>query len=369
LKIARFPITFLIFIAGAICFGLPLHSQQINVDTASARAVLKALQDPKLTYEQAMSIARLDGNQGMIREMRELAEADTDQQFARALVAAAHDQVAGNAQEEHYNFPSVKASTASVLFLLDQVEHGFGEEIRSRILPYAAKAQKASVRGFVVAGGDGAGYAFGDEDFYINIANNDDILMVKQVMIHEAYHGIQGAAYHEDTNHWSKTLTGPADLIRGRFCSQVAELFMDMRNEGTAMYVAPDEMLRNATGPTGKRLYAEYLYGKNHLDDSAGLLEISVASLQAPHPAPYKLVYNIDFFGRGIVYYVSSAMAGAIADIDGPGAIGEVIQQPGYEFVLRYTRLMSYGKDPAHPRLGENIVHAAQMLHDGCPAS
>jgi hypothetical protein len=62
-------------------------------------------------------------------------------------------------------------------------------------------------------------------------------------------------------------------------------------------------------------------------------------------------------------------MAGAIAEQDGPGTIGQVIQQPGYDFVLRYTRLKSYGKDSTHPRLGENTVAAAQQLHDGCPAS
>jgi len=62
-------------------------------------------------------------------------------------------------------------------------------------------------------------------------------------------------------------------------------------------------------------------------------------------------------------------MVGAIADQDGPGALGQVIQQPGYEFVLSYTRLKSYGKDSAHPRLGENTIRAAQLLHDGCPAS
>ena len=179
----------------------------------------------------------------------------------------------------------------------------------------------------------------------------------------------KGAVYHEDTEHWAKERTLLADLVRGTFCSNTAELFMDMRNEGTASYVGTGEMLKDATGATGKRLYAEYLYARNHLGDSAGLLEISIASLQAPHAVPYKLVYNIDFFGRGIVYNISSAMVEAIADQDGPGAVGQVIQQPGYEFVLGYARLKSYGKDNDYPRLGENTVRAAQLLHDGCPAS
>jgi hypothetical protein len=134
------------------------------------------------------------------------------------------------------------------------------------------------------------------------------------------------------------------------------------------MYVGNDEVLKDSKGATGMRLYAEWLYGSSHLADSAGLLEMSLASMQAPHPVPYKLVYQVDFYGRGIVYFIGGAMTKAIADEDGPAAVGQVIQQPGYEFVLRYTRLKSYGKDGSHPSLGDNTVRAAQLLHDGCPA-
>ena len=132
------------------------------------------------------------------------------------------------------------------------------------------------------------------------------------------------------------------------------------------MFVGTDEIIKDSKGLTGKRLYAESLYGKEHLSDSAGLLEISVASMEAPRPVPFKMVYSIDFWGRGIVYYISRAMTGAIAEQDGPAAVAQLMQQPGYEFVLRYTKLKSYGSDLAHPRLGENTVLAAQSLHDGC---
>ncbi len=361
-------INFLLFVC-AFLFPSPILSQQVSIDTTSARAVVRALHDPHLTHENAMEIAKLTGNQGMIKKMLELKEAETDEQFAGALVAAAHDQAAGSPQEEHYNFAAVKASTPAISLLLDQLEHGLERDIRDRIRPYTAKPEALSIHGFVVAGGDGGGYAFDGSDFYLNIAVNDDIEMVEQTLIHEAFHGVQGAVYHEDTDHWAAERTKPKDSVRGKLCSNFAKLFVDMRNEGTAMYVSTDEMLKDATGPNGKRIYGEYLYANKHLPDSAGLLEISIASLQATHPVPYRLVYGIDFFGRGIVYYISSAMTGAIVEEDGPGALAEVIQQPGYEFVLRYTRLKSYGKDDTHPRLGENTVRAAQLLHDGCPAS
>ncbi|WP_263377268.1 DUF5700 domain-containing putative Zn-dependent protease [Granulicella paludicola] len=357
-----------VLLVGALFFVPIMLSQQIKIDTASARAMLKALQNSNLTNDQAMTVAKLEGNQGMIKEMHGLGEADTEEQFAHALVAAAHGLPARTPAEESYMFSAVKNSAPAISALLDQIEAGFQTQLRDHIRPYVARPDSVSVRGFVVAGGDGGGYAFGGQDFYLNIALNDDIVMAKQVMIHEAFHGAQGAVYHEDTEHWAKERTLPADLVRGAFCSSTAELFMDMRNEGTAKFVGSDDILKDAKGPTGQRPYAESLYGKEHLSDSANLLEISIASLQAPTPVPYRVVYSVDFWGRGIVYSISSAMVSAIVDQDGPAAVAQVIQQPGYDFVLRYTRLKNYGKDRAHPRLGENTVSAAQSLHDGCPS-
>jgi len=360
------PVTSIVLFGCALMFAPFARSQQIKVDTASARAVLRALQDPNLTDDQAMAIARLDGNRGMIREMHELGEADTEEQFAHALVAAAHGLSSTTPAEARYNFARVKNAAPAESILLDQIEHGVEKQIRDGIRPYIAQPEIVSVHGFVVAGGDGGGYAFGGSDFYLNLLYSDDILYARQTLIHEAFHGAQGAVYHEDTDHWAKQGTQPADLVRGKFCSNSAELFMDMKNEGTAMFVGSDEPLKDSTGATGKRIYEEFLYYNGHLSDSVGLLEISVASMEAPRPVPFKRVYSVDFWGKGVVYYISRAMTSAIVEEDGPAAVAEALQQPGYEFVLRYTALKSYGKDDSHPRLGENTVRAAQSLHKGC---
>jgi Putative zinc dependent peptidase (DUF5700) len=341
-------------------------SQQIKIDTASARAVLKALENPNLSFNQAMTIAKLEGNQGMIKEMHDLGEADTEEQFANALVAAAHGRPASTSAEKAYEFTAVKTKGQAESSLLDRIEQGFEKDIRDRIRPYSPQPEGIAVRGFVVAGGDGGGYAFGGSDFYLNILNSDDVLYSRQTLIHEAFHGVQGAVYHEDTGTWAKQNTQPADLARGRFCSDSAELFMDMKDEGTAMFVGSDEPLKDSTGVTGKRIYDEFLYYNGHLSDSANLLEVSIASMEAPRPVAFKKVYSVDFWGKGVVYYISLAMTSAIEEEEGPAAVAQVLQQPGYEFVLRYTQLKSYGKDSAHPRLGENTVRAAQSLHNGC---
>ena len=364
----NFPILSMAFCVGSMFCTASLRSQQVSVDTASARAVLQALENPALTYEQAMVVAKLDGNQGMIKEMKELGEAETDEQFARALVAAAHGQAASTPIEEGYDFPRVKANAANELKIVKEIEEEFQKQISDAIRPYTPPVVAVPLRGFVVAGGDGGGYAFGGTDFYLNLLNSDDVLYSRQTLIHEAFHGVQGAAYQEDTAHWKKENAKPADVVRGQFCSDAAELFMDLRNEGTAMFVGSDEPLKDSQGATGKRIYAEFVYYTGHVSDSAALLEVSIASMEAPVPVPLKTVYGVDFFGKGVAYYLGNAITSAIAEQDGPAGVAKVLQQPGYEFVLRYTRLSSYGKDRTHPRLGENTVRAAQLLHDGCHA-
>jgi hypothetical protein len=64
----------LVVLVGVLFFVPTMLSQQIKIDTASVRAVLKALQNPNLTNDQAMTVAKLEGNQGMIKEMHDLSE-------------------------------------------------------------------------------------------------------------------------------------------------------------------------------------------------------------------------------------------------------------------------------------------------------
>jgi hypothetical protein len=119
--------------------------QQIVVDTATARAVLKALQSQDLTYDQAIAIAKLEGNQGMIKEMKYLGEAETDEQFARALVTAAHGLPASTQIEQGYNFQKAKAtvSNESIISGSDRAEI---PETGSRCNPalYAAIGNRTS---------------------------------------------------------------------------------------------------------------------------------------------------------------------------------------------------------------------------------
>lgn len=135
-----------VVIVGSLLCVPSLLSQQIKIDTASARAVLKSLQDPDLTYEQAMAVAKLDGNQGMIREMRDLGEADMEEQFVRALLSASRNQPASDAAEKDYNFTAVKKAAPAIAMLLDQIEKGLEVDVRARIRPYTPHPDSVVLR-------------------------------------------------------------------------------------------------------------------------------------------------------------------------------------------------------------------------------
>lgn len=104
--------------------AVPLHPQtggvSVVIDTSEATAVLQALRNPQLTTDQALEIARLPGSQGLIRKALSYDRPASDALFARALVAAAHQESAFEDTSE-FHFNAVRndaAQTARILAML-----------------------------------------------------------------------------------------------------------------------------------------------------------------------------------------------------------------------------------------------------------
>ena len=68
----------------------PAFALDVTLDTQSAKAVLKALKNSALTRSEALAVAALPGNQGLIRKAVSYKIAATTETFADALVASAH---------------------------------------------------------------------------------------------------------------------------------------------------------------------------------------------------------------------------------------------------------------------------------------
>jgi hypothetical protein len=340
---------------------------EVFVNTESAKAVLLALRNPSLSHEQALTIARMPGNQGTIRKMNEFKIPATDESFARALEAEAHHRKVTEPAETIFAFDTLTPREDLLLNLIQQIEadpRAFQGAIESRIALFALTPADIHLQGYIVAGGDGGGYTFGGTDFYLNIAMNEDFALAKIVTTHELYHAVQGA-FAADRGISPEVAENSAKPSKSA-CASTAELFSNLYEEGTAMYVEDISLLPSAHSPFATKIQSDLKYGLAHLGTSATLLELSVTDLRSSDALSFDDIYDLGFLGEGILYNIGYAMAKSIADNDGPQGLAAYLKQPAYKFVLRYTQLSQYGTDRNHPKLGPNTLAALAQLQRGC---
>jgi hypothetical protein len=331
----------------------------VTINTDSAKAVLVALENPSLTHEDALKIARMTGNQGIIREMNGFKISVTIDSFANALWAAAHGQKATDPTETSLYFDIVKPKAAQLLALTNQIEanpQAFQEPIERRIALFTPPGSEISLQGYIIAGGDGGGYAFGGTDFYLNLEFNEDMAVAKTVTTHELYHAVQAAFAAK---------SAPA-VEAQQSCANTARLLADIYREGSAMLVEDSSTLAQSHSESATRQLTDINDGLAHLKDSATLLELSVLGLNASEAVPFDDVYSVGFYGHGVLYDIGNGMARAIVENDGPQGLALFLKQPPYKFALRYTQLPKYGGDKNHPRLGPNTVKSLNQLATGC---
>jgi len=69
----------------------------------------------------------------------------------------------------------------------------FQQRIEQRISLFVPPNSDIHLEGYVVAAGDGGGYAFGGTEFFLDIGIVDDIVVAQETTTHELYHAVQGA--------------------------------------------------------------------------------------------------------------------------------------------------------------------------------
>jgi hypothetical protein len=258
----------------------------------------------------------------------------------------------------------IKPKAAQLQQLIAQIERdpsAFQGSIQQRIAAFTPPDADIKLTGYIVAAGDGGGYAFGGTDFYLNVGMTDDFIVAKDVTTHELYHAVQGA-FEKDR---LVTKIG-FNRAKASGCSDVLRLFGNLYEEGSAVYVEDPSALLKSHSPISLRMVEDLSNGVKHVEDSVTLLDMSVLSFESPAPLAYDDVYAVGFYGHGVLYNIGYVMAKAIADDDGPEALTSLLRQPPYQFVLHYSRLPLYGKDKDHPRIGANTLAAARLLLDGC---
>lgn len=339
----------------------------VTIDTTAAKADLNALKNPMLTHDEALKIALMAGNQAIIRKQNEFKIPVTVEIFADALVAAAHGRKATDPREVTLYFDGLKPKVNQLLALIRQIDadpQAFQGPIEKRIALFTPPGSDIHLKGYIVAGGDGGGYAFGDTNFYLNLLFNDDIVVARIVTTHELYHAVQGAFAKDVGRAVGATTQTPNPSQQA--CLDVAELFKDLYEEGSAMVVEDSSTLAQSHSESAARQLADINEGLAHLHESATLLELSVIGLTATNRVSADDVYAVGFYGHGVLYDLGNGMARAIAETDGPQGLAAFLKQPPYKFVLRYTQLPTYGVDKDHPKLGLNTMNALSRVASGC---
>lgn len=348
-------------VIGSLAWANGAVAITVTMDTGAAKAALVALNNPALSHGEAIRVAKMPGNQGTIRKLNEFKIPATTETFARALYAAAHGEKVVDPAETNFFFDVVKSKDAQLLELIKTIETNpkdFQADIEKRIAMFTPAKANISLHGYVVAAGDGGGYAFGDTDFYLNVGIIDELVVAKTVVTHELYHAVQGAYAHDrDT---------PNGVASNPTCAATAKLFANLYEEGSAVYVEDISLLASAHSASGLRQEADLTDGIKQVRGSAALLEMSVASLAARNPVPYDMVYGVGFYGHAILYNIAYIMAKAIVDNGGPSALTSLLKEPAYDFILQYAKLPKYGIDADHPKLGPNTIEMANELANGC---
>jgi len=353
-----------------LAFVRPALALEVTLDAGAAKAVLGALGNPKLTRSEALAIAALPGNQGLILKANSYKIPATTDTFADALVASAHGAPLDTPAANAMGFERLKPNADALTALIARIEthpKDFQAWVTERVALFSPSGSETKISGYLVAGGTSGGFAFGEPKFYLNLNYFNEFEPAKVVLAHELYHAVQAVYTVDQDDHWLKPQSATADgRAHQQMCANLANLFVNLYEEGSATYVGDPMLLDPATGPLAQKTRTELQDGLNNLSSHRTLLELSVVGLQAKTPVPFDEVYALGFYLPEPLYKVGYVMARAIARDDGPQGLAAELSRPGYAFALRYTQLPLYGKDRDHPPLGPNTLQALQLLNSGC---
>ncbi|MBX9859105.1 MAG: hypothetical protein K2Y20_05865 [Sphingomonas sp.] len=332
---------------------------KLNIDASAARAVLDALETPTLDLARARAIARLPGNQGLIRKAKSYGRVADDESFAAALVAAAHNDDKAP-DPGSFAFGRVRPHIAQLRQVLADLENpatGLIDAAKRRIALYTPPGLDAAITGYFVVGGTSGGFAFGDPQFFLNLDYFPDATLATTILEHELYHAVQGAAASPKPR-----LTAIAQCLkRAATPPHLDDLFGALVQEGTASVVGDVLALpKDMAGPAAEER-KKFARNVAMVDRSVTLLALSTHAL-ATRAVEYDPIYALGFYGDEILYALGYVMAKAIEREQGPQAIAALLTDPtGAGFINRYRALKAYGSEGAPKLDARTLAWAVRM--------
>jgi hypothetical protein len=361
------------FVLVFICFVVwpqRTSATELQVDGRSALAVLDAISNPRLTEEEALSIARLPGNQGLIRKQASQGDTVSETDFAAALLAASRNREPQSEGAKAFGFTTLKARAARLRALLRRIETSrddFEGWVVQRVSMFSPPLEEISLQGYLIVGGGSGGYAFGEKKFYLNLAYFDDYDVAKLVMAHELYHAVQAVTRASSERALDNLSTSATQTAREtRECLHLCSLFASLYAEGSASLVGDPLQIATNGGPKALRYRADFESNLRRVDASATLLELSVIGLQADAPPPFDDVYALGFYVPETLYALGYAMAKAIQQSGGDAALAKLATEPGHQFARAYAASNAYGVSRNFPKLGPNTLAALDRIQREC---
>lgn len=348
----------LIAVVALLTLAGPVRAQSLTVrlDAESARAVLAAVRNPALTREQALAIARLPGNQGLIRKVKSYNRPADENRLAEALLAAAQHRASD--VDADYKFADVRDNADKIAPVVEALADPASlTGVQARIALFTPPRVAGKAMGYLIVGGTSGGFAFGEPEFYLNIARFPVPSLARIIMGHELFHGVQGLALGLKP----QSAAAKACLAKIPEAANLEQLFGSLRDEGMASYVGdvlalPIDDL--AAKPDRDRAQRRV----NMVGSSITLLGLSTHALTTGSTIAYEDIYGLGFYGDEILYSLGYVMVRAIAAEQGNAGVADLIDQPGAAMIARYLSLASYGKSKAAPALNPVTVIWAKRL-------
>ena len=332
----------------------------VTVDTESSKAVLRAVLNPKLTMAEALRVAALPGNQGLIRKARSYGRPGTDELFAKALMAAAyHDDGAADPGKFHFGLVRDRAAqTKETLAKLEDPAADLLTRVKARIDEFAPRRARGHVTGYLIVGGTSGGFAFGDPEFFLNLDRFPSAALATTIMQHEAFHAVQGIVRAS----MSEAAGESACMAKSPRGKELSKLFSSLEMEGSASLVGDVLAMPAGIDAESDKARVSALRNVGLVNRSITLLELSAHSLNTGAQVSYDDIYALGFYGDEVLYALGYVMARAIAAEEGKGAIAELTGRPGALFVVRYHALKGYGKSAHVPVLHPETLRSAHQL-------
>ena len=332
----------------------------VTVDSNSTKAVLGAVLNPGLTMTDALRIAALPGNQGLIRKARSYGRPGTDALFAEALMAAArHDDTASDPGK--FNFGRVRDHVAQIQATLTKLEDPAANllsSVKARISEFTPSDVGGHVTGYLIVGGTSGGFAFGDPEFFLDLDRFPSAALATTVMQHELFHAVQGIA--RTSRLWSTA--SAACMAKIPHSEELSRLFASLEMEGSASLVGDVAAMPAGIDTASDEQRKKALRNVGMVGRSVTLLELSTHGLNTGAQVSYDNIYELGFYGDEVLYALGYVIARAIAAEQGKSAIAELTGRPGALFVQRYRNLKSYGKSDAVPALYPETLRSADQL-------